>query len=258
MQGTINSSIEFYLDRCFGEYKLIPISSGKTDAQLFDIRTKTGRFILKCQKNSLRDYYLNLKWLQHKVPVPKIIFYESHNGYDMLCMTAVRGKPLSCFSNNTAHTKVIKKYAQALKLLHALRTDEDAVVQNLEERLRQARYNAKHELINREMLQPENQHTSAQDLFEKLIALKPANFDLVFTHGDFCPDNLFFDGETLSGFIDLDRGGVADRYQDIALAVRNIKDEFGDELVNLFFREYGLKRIDQRKIDFYVLLDEFF
>lgn len=55
------------------------------------------------------------------------------------------------------------------------------------------------------------------------------------------------------------RGGVADRYQDIALAVRSIRHNLKSEkFVELFLDAYELKNVDFSKIDYYILLDELF
>lgn len=247
------------LDRYFGRYKISPISAGKTNAQLFSIQTENGeQYILKCQENSLQNDYLNYTWLKGKVPVPQVVFYDQVDAYEMLCMTALKGYPLAGYIGEIEPAEVVKRYAQALKLLHSVKIDAYALVQNLSHRLRQAKNNMENDLVEVSDLQPENQHIALEDLYDKLIALQPQSFDLVFTHGDYCLDNLFFEDENFSGFIDLDKGGVADRYQDLALAVRSISDDLGEEFVPIFFQEYGLHSIDHRKIEFFVILDEFF
>jgi len=48
--------------------------------------------------------------------------------------------------------------------------------------------------------------------------------------------------------------GVADRYRDLALAVRSILYNLGSEQwVDLLFECYGITDRDQTKIDFYIL-----
>ncbi len=255
----IPKNLKEYLGGHFGSYFTTPLSAGETDAQLFSIKVESNvSYILKYQKSSLKNDYLNYTWLQGKVPVPKVLFYEQFNGYEAMCMTALKGFPLSHYIGNVEDTEVVRLYAKALKQLHNLAIDKYALYQDLTSRLLQARYNMENSLVDISQLQPENQGIGLDKLFEKLMAMRPTANEQVFTHGDYCFDNLIFDGEHFSGFIDLDKGGVADKYQDISLAVRNIKDYLDESLLDLFFAEYGLSEIKQGKITFYTLLDEFF
>ena len=112
--------------------------------------------------------------------------------------------------------------------------------------------------MDRSQLQAENLDFGLKELFEKLSKTKPIDFEPVFTHGDYCLDNVIFDFDGLSGFIDMGNGGIADRYQDIALAIRSVQDDISGELVGLFCEEYGLREININKMEFYILLDEFF
>ena len=96
------------------------------------------------------------------------------------------------------------------------------------------------------------------ELYSKLLATKPNVNELVFTHGDFCFDNLIFDKKSLTGIIDIGRGGIADKYHDLAIAIRSVREYFSEEMVSLFLRLYGLDKLNVQKIEFYTLLDEFF
>ena len=103
----------------------------------------------------------------------------------------------------------------------------------------------------------------AEDLFSELVASIPATEDLVFTHGDFCMPNIVLRrthdcNVEVAGLIDCGRAGVADRHQDVALAIRSIEGNFGGEWIAPFLHAYGLPSIDEEKIRFYMLLDEFF
>ena len=106
----------------------------------------------------------------------------------------------------------------------------------------------------------ERQGRTPQSAFRDLRAARPAEEDLVFTHGDYCTPNLLVDPDTLSltGFIDWGRAGVADRYQDLALAARSIEYNFGAAWVKPFYDAYGITHPDAAKEDYYRLLDEFF
>jgi aminoglycoside 3'-phosphotransferase-2 len=91
-----------------------------------------------------------------------------------------------------------------------------------------------------------------------LFSTRPAHEDLVVAHGDAClPNFLARDGQ-LTGLIDCGRLGVADRYQDLALAARSISRNYGRAFIPAFFSAYGVDQPDEQKLAWYALLDEFF
>ncbi len=255
----ISNNLKTLLDRYFENYSVSKISGGATDADLYKIKTsKDEAYILKKQLSSLENDYLNYKWLEGKVPVPEIVFYEKLEECELLCMSELQGKTLEDYFDKQGERENVIKYANSLKRLHSLKIDNCALAQSLDARLSKAKYNLENGLINIAELQPENQNYNLDELFAKLLSIKPSSHELVFTHGDYCFDNIIYDNDNLSGFIDLGNGGVADKYQDIALAIRSIKDDFNSELVNLFYEEYGLIEVNKDKLEFYTLLDEFF
>ena len=90
--------------------------------------------------------------------------------------------------------------------------------------------------------------------------------DLALSHGDYCLPNVFGMGAEVSGYIDLGRTGIADKWCDIALCYRSLSHNYSgryhgrsygayDDL--LLFRELGLEP-DWEKIRYYILLDELF
>src|SRR5437899_2886470 len=66
--------------------------------------------------------------------------------------------------------------------------------------------------------------TSFQMRFEQLKRSRPRYEDLVLVHGDSCFPNILLDSKSLAvnGFVDWGHSGIADRYQDLALAARSI------------------------------------
>jgi len=65
------------------------------------------------------------------------------------------------------------------------------------------------------------------------------------THGDFTPANILI---LPTGIRDLGRLGVADRYQDIALALRHLDGDFGPAWRAPFVRTNGIADIDESKL----------
>ncbi len=90
--------------------------------------------------------------------------------------------------------------------------------------------------------------------------------DLVFSHGDFCLPNVLFQNRKLSGIIDLVRAGIADKWCDIALCYRSLKNNcegMYSGIKTVDFNENDLFdalqiKPDWDKIYYYILLDELF
>ena len=154
---------------------------------------------------------------------------------------------------------VVRNLAAGLRQIHSLDISECPFDQTLTIKLEKARLKVERGLVDEDDFEPQYQGKTARELYELLLETKPADEDLVFTHGDYCLPNIILNNNKVSGFIDLGRAGVADRYRDLALAVRSILYNLGSEQwVDLFFECYGITDRDQTKIDFYILLDEFY
>jgi aminoglycoside phosphotransferase len=57
----------------------------------------------------------------------------------------------------------------------------------------------------------------------ELMETRPGHEDLVFTHGDYCLPNIILKDGKLSGFVDIGRARLADRYQDLGIAFRSLE-----------------------------------
>lgn len=155
---------------------------------------------------------------------------------------------------------MVKLLAEGLKKLHSLYISQCPFDSRMNSQLEAARQRMQAGLVDETDFDEKRQGRKATALFEELLRTRPTGEDLVFTHGDYCLPNVILDstGTALSGFIDLGRSGMADRYQDLALAARSLEFNFGPEFVPALFEEYGLIEVDWAKIEFFQLLDEFF
>ncbi|MHA2216438.1 MAG: phosphotransferase [Candidatus Hodarchaeales archaeon] len=116
----------------------------------------------------------------------------------------------------------------------------------------------KNGLINEQLFDPIRKGRTTNSIYEELMRTKPQSEDLVFTHGDYCLPNIIINNNDISGFIDFGLGGISDRYLDIGICVRSIIYNFGEKWIPYFLKEYGLSVVDNEKITFYQLLDEFY
>ncbi|MBB3590148.1 aminoglycoside 3'-phosphotransferase-2 [Rhizobium sp. BK529] len=206
----------------------------------------------------LADEAERLVWLRSQgLDCPEVIAYESDGERSFLLMTALPGADLVTAAVLLPEERV-EILASALSTLHNLDVNACPFDHRLENRLLTAEARMRAGLVDETDFDEKRLGKSAFFLFGELQRLRPDSENLVVAHGDACLPNFMAAGGRFAGYIDCCRLGVADRYQDIALACRSIAHNFGGEFVRLFLNAYGLSIIDPERIEFYQLLDEFF
>lgn len=240
---------------------------GKSDSSvlIFDDAVLKIRPEIYADKNE----HAMMDWLKNKVSAPECLCDISENGMNYLLMSKIGGK-MSCddeFMNDPE--LLIHILAGAMKMLWSTDISGCPVENDLSTVLRQAEHRVEHGLVDIDDAEPEtfgkDGFKNPEELFRWLYENKPEE-DFVLSHGDFCLPNIFVDGGKFSGFVDIGRMGVADRYQDIALCLRSLRHNF-DGVYNgisyggfdekKFFDALGIEP-DYDKIRYYILLDELF
>jgi aminoglycoside phosphotransferase len=197
-----------------------------------------------------------LEWLEDKLSVPEVLKFDRDESKTYLLISEITGL-------NAAEAKtenLLASLAESLRKIHDISIEDCPFHQNLTLKMAQAKQNTEKGMVDLSDVQSENREKSAEELYQRLIETKPLEEHLVFTHGDFCLPNIIFDNERVSGYIDWERGGIADCYQDIALLLRSFNFNVGTDknTEKIFCEAYGIERLDYEKINFYILLDEFF
>jgi aminoglycoside phosphotransferase len=211
----------------------------------------------RASKFSLYEEKIRLEWLKNRLPVAEVVSFAADEKNEYLLTTEVAGVDASDDSLKNDITRVIEELTEGLRMIHALPVEDCPFDSRLERKIEAARERMRSGLVEENDFDEERLGRTPEDVFREMIENKPALEDLVFTHGDYCIPNVILENNGLSGFIDLAEAGVADRYQDLALLSRSVRDNFGAQYEEKVFEFYGIAP-DLKKIHFFRLLDEFF
>ncbi|GAA2987376.1 aminoglycoside 3'-phosphotransferase [Actinokineospora diospyrosa] len=188
-----------------------------------------------------------LGWLRDKgFPVPEVIEVGSTDEVSWMVMTAVPGVPASEAPDRGLAVAAVAEFARSLHSSPPCPFDGSLAVT-----VDWARRAVSGALVDLNDLDPEHEGWTAQQLLDELVSLPAPPEDLVVCHGDLGLDNVLVDPGTheVTGVIDVGRLGMADRWRDLAILLR---DAGPDVLA-----AYGVE-VDEVRAHYYWLLDEFF
>lgn len=257
------------IKRVIGEEPYTKNTTGMSGSEVLIFQN----YVLKIQPHTAETDNENavVKWLNGSIPVPDILIYHVERETAYTLMSRVEGNMLCEEKYLTAPHRLIRLAADGLRLLWSVNAQDCPLrTSRLDERLKAARYRVEHQLVDLENVEPETfgpgGFADPEELLRWLEQHKPEE-DLVLTHGDFCLPNVFAEGDTLSGFIDLGKMGPADRWQDIAIVLRSLEDNFAGNYhggkaffsfePQMLLDELGIE-MNEEKNRYYRLLDELF
>jgi kanamycin kinase/aminoglycoside 3'-phosphotransferase-3 len=209
-----------------------------------------------------------LQWLEGRVPAPKILETVVSVGWRWTLMTRIRGT-MSCDECFRADPhRLVRVLAKAMQSIWTVPIAGCPVDQSPDAKLSHARRIVENGQVDMALVDPETfgaEGFSSPAVLLQWLEAHKMTFEPVLTHGDFCLPNVFLEDWELTGFLDLGRSGVGDRWTDIAILWRTLRDNFGghygeavpgfhpDEL----FDALGIEK-DEKKLRYYLLMDELF
>ena len=249
------------------EYKINNVGMSESEVRIYD------KYVLKIQPESVEtdNEYSIVNWLGHSIPLPSIPAYCKQGGRAYILMTKVVGDMLCSEENMADPEMIIKLAAKGMKQLWEIDVHEcPYTTSRLDERLKVAEYNVVNGFVDVENAEPETfgpkGFRNPEELLEWLKSNRPKE-DIVLTHGDFSLPNVLVKDGRVSGFIDLGKMGPADRWQDIAIAIRSLEHNFSGKYTDgkkiydfkpqMLLDELGVAW-DEKKYRYYILLDELF
>lgn len=220
------------------------IGKSKASLFMFDMPNAADSMVLKAEtvsESSMRERKA-LIWLDGRVPVPKVIDHHVAGDTSYILMSKVRGRMLCDPSILSNRRRLLKSIVAALRTLWSVDVWDCPLDSGLDRDLEIAAYNVEHGLVAFS-LDPSYEFdipsgvVSATDLLRWLQRNRPKmdDGDRVFSHGDLCLPNVLVDCKGIAGFVDLGGAGWADRWRDIAICVRSLKDN----LVGCYAKEYA-------------------
>ncbi len=213
-----------------------------------------------------------MQYLHDKLPVPTVYAHEIGDDKSYLLMSKCEGQ-MSCSPAYMSDPLLLcKLLADGLKRLWSVDAVDCPSNQCLSHKLMQAKYNIENNLVDLDNVEPdtfgEGGFKNPAELFAWLCDNAPAE-ELALSHGDYCLPNIFGIRDEVSGFIDLGKTGIADKWCDIAICYRSLLHNYSGKYKQQgchadtdfdslqLFHELGIEP-DWKKIRYYMLLDELF
>ena len=266
------------------------VGKSKASLYVFDMPNASDSMVLKAEPvsetaeraSAIREYEA-LSWLDGRLPVPKVVGHHVADGTSYILMSKVKGRMLCDPSILSNRRRLLKSAVAALRTLWSVDVSNCPLDSGLDRDLEIATYNVEHGIVDFPLSSncgydlPSGVE-SAADLLCWLQGNRPKmdDGDRVFSHGDLCLPNVLVDCKGIAGFVDLGGAGCADRWRDIAICVRSLKDNLVGRYANEYAASHGLEEgllpfgaFDEReffdvlgmapneeKLRYYTLLDE--
>lgn len=245
-------------------YTPAKVDTGESGAKVYRF-TRKGRRAVYLKSGSGRiarqilEEVVRLRWLNDHLPSPRVLRFGGDGRRAWMLTEALPGRPAyDCLAADAGkRMETVRAIAEFLRRLHGLPVESCPFLADHRIRMSQALRNVEAGVVDTSDFDEERRGWTADRVWRELSAIVPARFDRVVTHGDFSLDNIFLDRGRVTGMIDAGRLGIADRYQDLAILWNNLA-EFGGGLQQTLLKEYGVPRLERRKLEFHLCLDELF
>ncbi len=257
MSSTMPPAIAQFIDHAM----LKRDTQGESPCQVHRFRKGNDVFFLKSSAavyapttHSVQREAAVMRWLSGKLKVPEVVVAAASDEAEYMITRVVPGRPLSDLTIDR-HAGLMLQ--EALRRVQAVPIDDCPFDSSVAVRLRELDYLLVRGLIDEDcdLTQWPGLATPA-DLRQLLQATIPEE-DLVFSHGDLGDSNVFLDGSDDLYFIDVGRGGKADRWLDIAFVHRDLREAISDRMAANFLAHLGGPDHPQTRL-FYEQLDELF
>jgi aminoglycoside phosphotransferase len=195
-----------------------------------------------------------LHWLSRRLSVPEVVLTAETDEAEYMLVRAVPGKPLGSM---TAHGRVLDVFREALRQVQSVPLADCPFDSGVAMRLRELDYLLARGLTADDVdLGQWPGIATPADLLQRLQATMPVE-DLVFSHGDLGDSNVFVDEHDGIHFIDVGRGGKADRWLDTAFVHRDLRETISPAMAGEFLDMLDRPDAPDKRL-YFEQLDELF
>ena len=261
---TLPEDLPDKITEALGAAHVAEVRTGRRGLVSYELHVRDGWPVRTLKLAPARDPFVvlsevdRLEWIDRRLPCPKVLASaQLDDGGHAVVLSLPPGTRADSPEHRTRATRTVEYFAQALRFVHEIPVDNCPFSSRLDLRLRSIKRRMSIGQYDPSTFTPPYNRYPVERLYEMLHEMRPAEDDDVFTHGAFTLDCAVLDQTGVSGILNWASAGVADRYVDLATAVRSIATSLGPELIPTFFQWYGLPKPDPRKLDFYALLAEF-
>jgi len=213
--------------------------------------------------DALAAEHARLEWLAPRVSVPTVRGFERTANDAWLLTDALPGQSARAALTDALAVDpsrvamIAQALGRAMRALHEIPAADCPFDSAHVRRLADAQRRIARGDVDVTDFDEARQGWSAEQVWDALVSLDALPFERVVTHGDYSLDNVFVQGTSVTGVLDVGRAGVADPYQDLAICRRDL-GEHGTEAQVALLRGYGLSTLDEARVEFHLLLDELF
>lgn len=241
------------LKSCLTDQSVMPLKSKKRTA-VYRLEGQDGVRILKIAppRERLRQEADMLRFLAGHALAPAPLLLTAANGLEYLMMEALDGEDATDDRHTADQARLCERLADSLLRLHNLPRDQCPAVNRLAGMAARAQVNYREGLYD-PMLLGYMDYAQPSDAYRDMLDLTRTISDgdgTAIIHGDYCLPNVMYDGEQLSGFIDVGYGGIGDPHYDLFWGAWSLQFNLLDDgrWRDRFFDAYGRQRIDSDRL----------
>jgi aminoglycoside phosphotransferase len=218
------------------------------------LETPKKRYVIKKTENDLYNEWLSeeykaLQFLsQTELLVPEVYCYHVEKKSRWLLMDYINGISLREFLSREPSLidkeKAISNFGLCLRRIHECPCPIELIKNDkpwIDTMLLKAEYNLTQYEVD-----------GSEELLSRLKAVRPKPIENTLIHGDFTIDNVLVNECNIVGIIDWSGATYGDPRYDVALAIRQKRNAFDNEIdKEIFFNAYGKLRITDEEFNYF-------